>query len=151
MVTGHANNSVAGDVLLSHGYSDVWVIKIDGSGNKLWGKEFGGDGDDEATSILATSDTTYLIAGYTRSSSNTGDVGLNNGNADLWVLEMSSTGNLLWQRPMGGSLDEGSYAATIVPAKGGGYVVAANASSTNGDLLNYINRGADDYWILQLK
>jgi hypothetical protein len=44
-----------GDVSGTHGQADVWVIKIDASGNLLWSKLFGGSGNDAAFGSQAAS------------------------------------------------------------------------------------------------
>src|SRR6476469_4874153 len=42
---------------------NVLVAKVDGAGNLLWQKDFGGSGTDEGTSIVATPDGGCLVAG----------------------------------------------------------------------------------------
>uniref|UniRef100_A0A7C4TES9 T9SS type A sorting domain-containing protein n=1 Tax=candidate division WOR-3 bacterium TaxID=2052148 RepID=A0A7C4TES9_UNCW3 len=44
---------------------DIWLIKIDSTGNILWQRTFGGVKDDGAYSIETTSDSGFIIAGYT--------------------------------------------------------------------------------------
>lgn len=44
---------------------DLWLIKIDSMGNILWQRTFGGIRDDGAYSIETTSDSGFIIAGYT--------------------------------------------------------------------------------------
>ena len=46
---------------------DVWLIKTDAEGNVEWNKAYGGVGDEEARSIIITSDGGFAMAGNTNS------------------------------------------------------------------------------------
>jgi hypothetical protein len=52
---------------LGAGYSDVYLIRTNSSGNLLWTKTFGGTDDDGGWSIAKTADGGFIIAGYTLS------------------------------------------------------------------------------------
>jgi len=51
----------------SRGSGDYWVVKINGSGTKIWDKRFGGSGYDELVNVITTPDGGYLLAGWTYS------------------------------------------------------------------------------------
>lgn len=78
-----------GDVSGSHGNYDFWVVKIDSNGDIDWTKTLGGSSNENATSILQTSEGKYVVAGYTRS--NNGDVNGNHGSSDVWVVKFDAT------------------------------------------------------------
>src|SRR5579872_6099007 len=69
-----------------------------------WQKCFGGSGEDIATAIRQTSDSGYIVAGYNNSTD--GDVTGNHGNSDFWIVKLSKTGTLEWEKSLGGSQDE---------------------------------------------
>ena len=46
---------------------DFWLLKTDEFGNIEWNQTHGGTGDDQALSVIQTSDGSYLMAGYTTS------------------------------------------------------------------------------------
>lgn len=91
------------------GQKDLWVVTTTLDGNIIWSKNFGGSFDEQAFSVKPTPDGNILISGYTES--NDGVVTGNNGGADAWLLKLSPTGNLKWQKCIGTNNDEGSFAA----------------------------------------
>lgn len=143
VVSGYTR-STDGDVTNSHGNSDAWVVKLDPIGNLQWQRTLGGSGFESASSIAPTSDGGYAVAGYTTSTD--GDVTNNRGNEDYWVVKLDPSGNLQWQRTLGGSADD--MARSIVTTSNGGYVVSGSVLSRNGDVTNH--HGNDDYWVVKL-
>lgn len=139
-----------GDVPGSHGGWDLWVVKLDGLGSIIWKKTFGGSGDENSptpNSIIQTNDDGFLVASSTTSSD--GDlVGLNHGSNDVWILKLSSNGDLLWQKTFGGSSGEGFSA--ITNTSDGNFMICGNTSSTDGDLLGQTNRGGTDVWLFKI-
>jgi hypothetical protein len=73
-----------GDVIGEPKSQDAWVFVADSSGDILRQWMIGGSGTDFIHSIDPTSDGGYIMAGY--SNSNDGDVGMNIGLNDYWVV-----------------------------------------------------------------
>ena len=136
--------STDGDLTGNHGLYDAWVVKLSSTGNLQWQKAFGGTSDDGAQSIQFTPDGGYFVVGLTWS--NDGDVIGNHGNADAWVVKLSSTGSLQWQNTLGGT--SGDFAQNFQPTTDGGYIVAGYTQSINGDVTG--NHGGSDAWVLKL-
>ena len=137
-----------GDVTGHHGdttTSDYWVIKLDGSGNLLWEKSLGGKNDDQAYAIQQTRDGGYIVAGM--STSNDFDVSGNHGFGDYWVVKLSDTGKIQWEKCYGGSAAD--WATAVQQTKDGGYVVAGWSQSTDGDVTGNIWNSAV-YWIVKI-
>src|SRR3990172_5322344 len=109
-----------------------------------WQKSLGGTGNDWGQSIQHTSDGGYVIAGY--SNSIDGDVTGNHAQSDFWVVKLTSTGTIAWQKSLGGT--GGDYAFSIQQTTDGGYVVAGYANSTDGNVTG--NHGDQDYWVVKL-
>jgi hypothetical protein len=96
-----------------NGEADIYIVKLDKNGNKLWQKTFGGRKGDKAYSITQTKDGGYVVAGETDSFGNGGD---------MYIVKLDKNGNKLWQKTFGGSKMD--YAYSIIQTKYGGYVVA---------------------------
>jgi hypothetical protein len=82
-----ANN---GQVTGWQGLQDIWVVKADSLGSFEWGKAIGGTQNDRAESIEQTPDGGFILAGGTVS--NDGDVSVNLGSMDGWVVKLSPSG-----------------------------------------------------------
>ncbi|WP_460955204.1 beta strand repeat-containing protein [Spirosoma litoris] len=136
--------STNGIVTGNHGGDDYWIVKLDASGNLLWQKTFGGTQDDQANAITASSDGGYVVAG--QAMSRNGDVSGNHGLDDYWIIKLDASGNLLWQKTLGGTSTD--QANAITASSDGGYVVAGQAMSRNGDVSG--GHGSYDYWIVKL-
>lgn len=137
-----------GDVSGNHGLKECWVVKLDTDGNLAWQKTLGGSLDDAAVSVQQTSDGGFVVAGSTNS--NDGDVsGWHEGyqfgqypTEDYWIVKLNMSGNIEWQKCLGGSNgDGGSYIQEI---KGVGFIVAGTSSSNDGDVSG--NHRIIDYW-----
>jgi hypothetical protein len=149
---GYSISSANGDVSqTSHGGFDYWVVKLNSLGIIEWDKLLGGSNSDKAQSIRQTPDGDYIIAGYSLSS-NSGDVTqTTHGITDYWIVKLNSTGNILWQKLLGGTGNEIPYDIAI--HADGSYVIAGEStSSANGDVtgVNHGAAGTTDYWIVRL-
>ena len=100
------------------GSYDVYILKLDTSGNEVWSKTFGESSDDLAWSIQQTSDGGYIVAGYTKS--------FGAGGEDVYILKLDAVGNKVWEKILGGSYDERAYC--IQQTSDGGYIVAGYTS-----------------------
>src|SRR5436190_15857223 len=103
-----------------------------------WQQSLGGSSYDAATKVLASPNGGYVIVGTTNS--NNGDVTNYHGNGDVWVVKLSSSGVKQWCKTFGGSnIDAG---VSAVQVGNGNIIIAANTSSSNGDVQN--NHGLTD-------
>ena len=134
-----------GQVQGNHGAADYWVVKIDSSGNIEWSKCLGGSSNDYPCWIDIAEDSGYICNGYT--SSNNGDVNGNHGQYDYWVVRLDRSGNIKWQKTLGGSdNDIGSCVSSTVD---GGAIVGGFTYSNDGDV-QCIRHGKSDSWVIKL-
>jgi hypothetical protein len=139
------SSSTDGDVTGHHGLNyDFWVVKLDSAGIIQWQKSLGGTNQDFANSIQQTTDNGYIVVGA--SSSNDGDVTLNHGVDDVWVVKLDSLGIINWQKSYGGTGSE--IALDVKQTLDGGYIVGGKSSSNDLDVT--ANHGSYDYWLMKL-
>jgi hypothetical protein len=146
VVAGYAYSTDNG--LVSHGGGDYWVVKLDSGGSMQWQKCYGGSEWDRAYNIQKSTDGGYLVMGQTYSYN--GDVvghhGLSIG-LDYWLIKIDSTGDLLWQKCLGGTSED--FGHCLVQTSDSGYLVGGGTFSNDGDVSGN-HGGSGDYWIAKL-
>ncbi len=138
------SDSADTDISSNIGSYDFWVIKISNLGDLIWEKSFGGDEIDDARAIIKSGDGNFIIAGDTRSTNN--NVSNNNGAADLWVIKISTDGDLLWEKSYGGSSFD--VARDIKKTQDNGFLLTGSSRSNDIDLSE--NKGQNDAWVVKL-
>ncbi|MFC2111296.1 T9SS type A sorting domain-containing protein [Bacteroidota bacterium] len=83
-----------------NGNNDVFILKTDADGTKLWHKAYGGQNEDVAKSISPYKNG-FVISGYTNS--------FGNGQYDCYILNIEQSGDTLWTKTYGDSLDDKAY------------------------------------------
>jgi hypothetical protein len=149
IVTGFTNSQDQ-DIKINKGNYDYFVCKLTPAGNISWLKTYGGGNNDQAYSIVETSDG-YCVAGYTLSASGDGNVKHNhyNGTADYWILKLDKAGSIKWQSSFGGSSNDIPY--SISKTKDGGFFITGYTQSTDGNLKTNNRKGNDkDYWVIKI-
>jgi hypothetical protein len=132
----------------SQGGSDYWAVKIDGNGNKVWDKTFGGTGSDQAQSVISTNDGGYLLVGYSSSGAG-GDKSQNSrGGLDYWAVKIDGNGNKVWDKTFGGTSHD--QAQSVVPTSDGGYLLVGYSRSGVGGDKSQNSKGSYDYWAVKI-
>jgi hypothetical protein len=127
-----------------HAGGDYWVIKLNANGVKQWSNYYGGSFTDTAYDAIQTEDDGYIIIG----SSDSDDVDISNprGSYDFWVIKISDTGTLVWEKSFGGSeIDE---AHAISKTADGNYLIVGDTRSSDLDISQ--NNGAADLWVMKI-
>lgn len=150
MISGHSYSGISGDKTeANRGIGDdFWFVKLDGSGNLVWQKTIGGDNYDETPSIQQTTDNGFIVCGSSYSGVSGEKTDTSKGFLDYWLLKLDETGNIQWQKTIGGS----GYDAvnSLKQTFDGGYILCGTSDSpVSGDKTG-IRRGKNDYWIVKL-
>jgi hypothetical protein len=113
----------------------------------VWAKCFGGSDADAAFAICHTADGGSIVVGATNSSD--GDIGEPIMNiTDLWIVKLTSDGMIDWKKKLGGS--GADIANAVRQTADGGYIVAGQSDSKDGDLIAQHQYGGFDMWIMKL-
>lgn len=149
IIGGYSNSNISGEKTEnSRGGKDYWVLKFDSSGNIEWQKTIGGDQDDTLNDLKQTQDGGYILAGSSVSGISGEKTEPSRGNMDYWVLKLSATGNIEWQKTFGG--DAVDIALDIVQIPDGSYILAGNSQSGISGDRTINNSGNQDIWTLKL-
>jgi len=122
----YINGSQSSD---DYGSNDYGVIKLDTNGNIIWQKKIGGTGDDYGWAIAVDGVGNVYLNGYQASD-------VYGGTYDYGVIKLDSSGNLLWQKKIGGSSND--YGKAIaVDGSGNVYLNGNQASDVYGGTYDY--------------
>jgi len=148
LLSGYSNSPASGDKTEGHFGSvydnDIWVIKLDSNGNKLWDKTIGGDSSESGGYIAILNNKIYLA-----SSSFSGISGLktenSKGGLDYWITKLDSSGNLIWDKTIGGNNND--CIGDIAVVNGNKLLISGSSSSGISGDKNEVCRINNDYWI----
>ena len=137
---------------------DVFIQKLDVSGNLLWVKQIGGAGKDRGRSIAVDLIGNVYISGYFKETVdfdpgdaifNLSSTGLN----DAFVHKLDASGNFVWVKKFGGTSNELSY-SLAVDETGSVYTVGGFTGTADfdpgPDTINLIPVGLFDIFVLKL-
>ncbi len=120
-------------VTFGSGPQDVYVVKIDAYGDTLWTRVYGGSSYEAAHGVCVTSDSCYVVAGYTES--------FGGGAKDIYLLKLDADGVIQWTKTYGGSLQDCAY--SVCETQDGGLVVVGYKNGPSGWVKG-------DLWILKM-
>jgi len=129
---------------IKHGVGEFWCHKIDLGGNILWRKYFGGTNNDRSYDSVETSDGDFLIVGSSESKDI--DISSPKGSYDIWVIKLSSNGDLLWERSYGGSKYE---TANSIMQSADKKIHILGSTSSNDKNISF-QMGSSDFWLLTI-
>ncbi len=102
---------------------DLYLIKTDKTGRKVWDNIFGGPGPDHVLNGVQTADGGYILSGFTAS--------MGAGDADAYLVKTDDKGNLVWHRAFGGTGRELGY--SVQQSKDGGFILVGHTTSFGGE------------------
>lgn len=138
------SKSTDNHVTTNNGLADFWVTKLDSLGNLEWEKSYGGSDSELASSVCELSSGGYLVFG--QSNSNDLDVSNNYGGIDYWLIKIDATGNLIWEKNYGGSIDD--IGRKVIETSDNDIMIIGYSQSSDFDIPG--NLGLEDCAIFKL-
>jgi len=139
--------STDGDVQSgNHGYSDIWVLRLNINGDILWEKTYGCIGIDDARDMILTPDGGFVM--IDRIGIGGGDVTNFYGIGDCWMAKCDSLGNIEWEKTLGNDGLDNCMSLIINSA---GNIMMIGAAQWHGGLVECYPDGEwADVWIVEL-
>jgi hypothetical protein len=127
---------------------DFWLVRLNSAGETLWDRTIGGTSGDYVRGLVATADGGYVIGGYSESDISGHKTEASRGGYDFWVVKVDADGYVLWDKTIGGNLDDYMYAMDITPD--GGFILAGSSKSDISGEKTEPNMGVTDVWVVRL-
>jgi hypothetical protein len=131
-----------GTGILNNGTEDGWVVMVNKSGELQWQQTYGASALDYFSKMAKTSDG-VVLAGTTYSPSIPGF----KNNFDGWVAKIDFSGQLKWQKALGGT-DGDSFNNIVSNSSDGNIYLVGGTMSSDGDCVG--NKGLGDIWVASL-
>ena len=145
--------------LTSNGELDIFVQKLDPSGNFIWVKHIGGTGNDEGNDMTIDGEGSLYTVGYFNGAVNfqtdAGDTVYltSNGLADIFVQKLDLNGDFVWVKQMGGT-DDDYVESIMVDASDNiyttGYFKDTVDFDTSPGIYNLVSEGDFDIFVQKL-
>jgi hypothetical protein len=148
-----SNLEIEGQLAVGNGWADAFVAKFGASGNLVWVQSFGGSSLDKATGIGVDANGDIIVSGFFLSSTiSAGNNTLTNtaiNFADVFLLKLDPSGNVIWAKKAGGN--EWDEPSQIVVSPAGeiymtGYFVSP-VLQFSGATLNHLGTGTPNSFL----
>jgi len=124
LVTGAVQSGDGGVIICgytissSFGDNDIFIMKLDGRGGIIWSNIYGGSGNDQATSLIRTSDGNFIVSGHTTSLS---------ASFDPFTIKINSSGDIQWSNVYRWWNED--YSNNLIQTSDGGYIMTGYSNS----------------------
>jgi Beta-propeller repeat len=144
--------------LTSAGSNDVFVSKLDASGNYVWAKAFGGTASDNGSGIAVdATGNVYTTGTFQATADFDPDPGVASlttvGSNDVFVSKLNTSGNYIWAKAFGGTSSEIGRAVSV-DASGNVYTTGTFQATVDFDpgqgVVSLTSAGSDDVFVSKL-
>jgi len=140
------STSDGGYLFIGHTWSfgneqQVFAIKTDFHGNKIWQKTYGGGMWEVGNAVIELAGGAYLIVGYSNSP------GISSGNTDIYLVKIDINGNKIWQKSYGNlSFPNHEWGYDVIQLPDKGFIIAGardrySKGSLNGLIVRLDSEG----------
>ena len=149
IVGGYSFSDASGEKTQnSKGSADYWVVKLDNKGNIEWDKTIGGKSFDDLFALQQTSDSGYILGGYSASNKSGDKTENSRGGTDYWVVKLDSKGNIQFDKTIGGN--DADDLTSLQQTSDGGYILGGGSFSNISGEKTENSKGVEDFWIVKL-
>lgn len=151
-VTGNFTGSATfgSKTLTSGGGYDVFVTKLDASGNSSWADSFGGTGEDDGFGIALDSlNNVYFTGIFSNTANFAGTTLTSAGDSDIYVASVNNSGTLRWAKRMGGTGHDDGVSIAI-DSGDHVYVTGDFSATANFGTFNLTSPGNNDVFVERL-
>lgn len=152
-----ADFGVGLNTLNSLGGSDVFMIKINSSGNFVWAKQFGGTGNERIGNVHISNANLYLSGRFESSVDFDPSAGTNMltsaGGRDGFLIKLDTIGDFYWAKAFGGSGND--WARDFATSSSEDIYITGNYSNTvdfdlSSNTLELTSNGNEDIFVCKL-
>ncbi|RAJ04011.1 putative secreted protein (Por secretion system target) [Chitinophaga skermanii] len=150
IIGGRTNGGLSGDKTEdTRGSWDIWLVRLDAGGNKVWDKTLGGSGIDDLGGLALTHNG-HILVGNSSSSPISGDKTLASyGSNDYWLVVLNMNGVIQQQRIIGGSGND--VLNNIISTGTTGFLLGGRSNSNiSNDKSSNAKDAYGDYWLVKI-
>lgn len=111
------------------GQRDIFLAKLDPSGNRIWARQLGTDGHDQGWGVAVAADGNIYLAGETG-----GPLveNMHQGGLDVFLAKYDPSGNRQWMTQVGSAVDDWARGGIAVAAAGVSYLGGVTRGNLDG-------------------
>ncbi len=151
-LAGQSLSSASGDKSQDDiGSYDIWLVKIDDSGNKLWDRTYGGVNLDVPLALAQSSSGDLLIGTYSDSkpSGDKSEGSRGFGTVDYWILKTDASGNKIWDQTIGSNSTD--YLTEVKTMADGTFLLGGYTQNVKASYEKTQNgNGWKDMWLVKV-
>lgn len=153
---GTVNFNPAGSFNMTSGANsaDVFVTKFDTNGNFIWAKNIGGDMSDIAYKLIVDNNSNVIVTGQFEDAADFDPSGsiadlVSLGASDIFIVKLTSAGNYVWAKRMGGTATDESGSITT-DASGNIYAGGRFDATADFGANSFTTNGFNDAYLIKL-
>lgn len=126
----------------SKGGADFWLVRLSENGDLIWQRTLGTTADEEARSVIQTTDEGFIVGGNIQNSPK------GYGGKDLIIYRLDKEGKEISHLILGGRGND--ELKKMIPTKDGGVLIGSYSRSPVSGTKKTGNEGESDYWLIKL-
>jgi hypothetical protein len=142
IIIGNSQSNISGDKTEnSKGFVDLWILKIDNYGQKIWDRTMRMIDNYIPIATKASLDGGAIIVGYSNSNILENKI-KKSPYRNTWIMKIDSQGETEWRNKLVGI--NATYPRSIIETFDKNYIIAGSSYTANNNLSN------KDYWICKI-